>query len=213
MPSAFTKQELELKHAHGGNHECKCGHIGPDADFRTPHRKGKDGHLYYDLCKSCHQDGARASRYRLLYNITIEEYDKILDFQKGRCFICEKKPAEGRMRLAVDHCHKSGLIRGLLCWHCNRAIGTFRDDQWRIAMAFVYLFTPPAVAALGERLYGVVSRVKKKAKNRTLGDSSLDDHHRLDPEALIETIIALMKENSSVPKEKTRPKARRVSKK
>lgn len=68
-------------------------------------------------------------------------------------------------------------------------------------MAFIYLFAPPAVAALGERRYGVVGRVKKKAKNRTFGDATLDDHHRLDPEALIETIVTMMKENSLVPKE------------
>jgi hypothetical protein len=183
-------------------YDCKhCGHRGPAADFRTPHQKS--GSKYYDYCNTCHGEQARRSRYKLLYNITPEEYDKILAFQKGKCFICEKKPAEGRMRLAVDHCHKSGLIRGLLCWHCNRAIGTFRDDQWRLAMAFIYLFAPPAVQALGERRYGVVGRVKKKAKNRTFGDATLDDHHRLDPEALIETIITLMRENSQCSKRKS----------
>jgi Recombination endonuclease VII len=190
MPTPFTKKELQEKHKSGGKHTCtRCGFVGGDSEFRTPHSKGKNGHPYYDLCKPCHIGGARASRYRGLYNITIEEYDKILAFQNGKCAICGKVAKVTQNRLAVDHCHKSGLIRGILCWHCNRAIGSFGDDQSRIWMAFLYLFSPPAIMALKERRYGIVGRVKKKAKNRVYGSAELERTlYRMNPDRIMQVL-------------------------
>ena len=130
---------------------------------------------------------AQATRYKLLYNITREEYDKILRLQRGRCAICQKPPKT--KRLAVDHCHKSGLIRGLLCWRCNNAIGKFGDDQTLIWSAFLYLFSSPATVALGEKRYGVIGRVSRKAKNREYGGPELEAKKRkIDPLRLVEYI-------------------------
>jgi hypothetical protein len=167
----------------------KCGHEGPSTGFRTPHKKGDDRHEYYDYCKKCHVEQARASRYKRLYNITTEEYDALLKFQKGACFICKRPSKSGQNRLAVDHCHRTGLIRGLLCWTCNQAIGKFRDNQYLLWSAFIYLFAPPAVFVLGGKRYGVVGRISKKAKNRKLGGKELEvGQYRLDPNALIQQL-------------------------
>lgn len=64
------------------------------------------------------------------YGMTLEEYDSMVLKQQGRCQTCGKVPVgdKARGRLHVDHCHKTGKIRGLLCFRCNLAIGHMQDD-------------------------------------------------------------------------------------
>lgn len=59
---------------------------------------------------------------RRKYGISIEEYESLLTLQSGRCAICLQEPANGK-RLHVDHCHTSGVVRGLLCHQCNWYLG------------------------------------------------------------------------------------------
>lgn len=65
------------------------------------------------------------------YRMTTDEYDELLKRQNGLCLICgiDKKT---KMSLAVDHCHTTGEIRGLLCCWCNRALGWFELRRSRI---------------------------------------------------------------------------------
>lgn len=60
------------------------------------------------------------------YSIDSTTYLQVLDAQDGRCAICKIKP--NSRRLHVDHHHKSGIIRGLLCGKCNQAIGLLNED-------------------------------------------------------------------------------------
>lgn len=60
------------------------------------------------------------------FNLSGEEYYRYLNEQNGVCAICNKK--EDNKRLAVDHCHKTGKIRGLLCTRCNPALGFLQDN-------------------------------------------------------------------------------------
>lgn len=71
------------------------------------------------------------------YGISLEEYNILYDEQNGLCAICEREQL-GKS-LAVDHCHNSGEIRGLLCEDCNRALGMFRDDTNVLYRAIKYL--------------------------------------------------------------------------
>ncbi len=80
--------------------------------------------------------GQRRARLRQ-FGITPEQYDYLLDVQRGRCAICERVP--GKVRLAVDHCHTTGFVRGLLCSSCNRAIAVFRDNAGNMERAAGYL--------------------------------------------------------------------------
>jgi len=60
--------------------------------------------------------------------------------QGGVCAICGKPEATARTkRLCVDHCHETGKVRGLLCSHCNRAIGLLGDSCAILASAITYL--------------------------------------------------------------------------
>lgn len=73
------------------------------------------------------------------FGITLKQYDEMLDAQGSRCAICGKTPEDNGRRLAVDHDHNTGEIRGLLCVSCNMGLGKFGDDPTLIAKAIAYL--------------------------------------------------------------------------
>jgi len=92
---------------------------------------------------------AHGSVLRAKYGITKEEYDALLADQSGVCYICGGK--SGKKRLAVDHDHKTGEVRGLLCKRCNRMLGYYRDESNTFARAALYLRTIPSRRVLAER--------------------------------------------------------------
>ena len=80
------------------------------------------------------------------YGITLEQYEELFKKQGGVCALCKKpetvrrnKKTDGGERLAVDHCHDTGLVRGLLCFKCNTAIGALGDTQEAALKAMKYL--------------------------------------------------------------------------
>lgn len=79
----------------------------------------------------------RDLRLKRAYGISLATYDKILASQNNTCAICGATP-NGR-RLAVDHDHRTGKIRGLLCVGCNRGIGYFKDSPKLLLLASRYL--------------------------------------------------------------------------
>ncbi len=76
--------------------------------------------------------------YRLMkkFGITPEDYDKMFEMQDGKCAICHKN--SGRT-LHVDHNHKTGKVRGLLCFQCNLVLGYSYDDTEILRNATLYL--------------------------------------------------------------------------
>lgn len=84
----------------------------------------------------------RNNQLKKRYNISLEEYNILLLEQEGKCKICNTiTPGRKRKGFMVDHCHKTGIVRGLLCVQCNLAIGQFNDnpDLIRIAAKYVEL--------------------------------------------------------------------------
>jgi hypothetical protein len=69
------------------------------------------------------------------YGLTSEELSQMKRYQRNRCAICRKKP----YRLVVDHNHKTGKVRGLLCDLCNKGIGSLFDNPRIVQSAFQYL--------------------------------------------------------------------------
>lgn len=90
------------------------------------------------LCSECYanQDKYRDTVLQNKYGITLREYVLLLEKQNGVCAICGN---EGLNRLAVDHCHKTGVVRGLLCAQCNHGLGNFKDDPKLLISAIDYL--------------------------------------------------------------------------
>ena len=105
---------------------------------------------------------ARRARLAAVFNITPEEYDDIEVWQLNRCGICGRRPKPGK-RLAVDHDHKTGLVRGLLCYVCNRRVISARSADILIRAA-EYVQHPPARAVIGAR---IAPGRPKKARKRT----------------------------------------------
>lgn len=71
------------------------------------------------------------------YGINLYDYHDLLKKQDGSCFICRKKVSN--KRLVVDHCHKTGIVRGLLCSKCNTGLGSFGDNTDSLERAIFYL--------------------------------------------------------------------------
>src|ERR1700748_548440 len=112
------------------------------------------------------KDKAVDLRMRRNYGLTLAEYNKVLVFQDNRCAICKRDRKEFKNRFAIDHCHTTGLLRGLLCWGCNKALGVFRDSLARLKEAAMYLEKPPVTSVFGTERYTAPGRVgtKKRAK-------------------------------------------------
>src|SRR6185369_8650939 len=77
-------------------------------------------------------------RIRIVFGMSWDDYEMLLACQDGRCAICGGRPR--RSLLAIDHDHKSGEIRGLLCSRCNhKLLGAANDDPARLRKAADYL--------------------------------------------------------------------------
>lgn len=131
----------------------KCKTVKDESDF-CKDKSRKDGLNH--RCNSCNTIHAkdialkqkrqfgkveyrnRRRKYELVhyYNISSEEYAKLVHNQNNKCAICGLKPEP---HLAIDHCHDTNKIRGLLCRKCNSAIGLFNDDVRIIENALLYL--------------------------------------------------------------------------
>jgi hypothetical protein len=81
----------------------------------------------------------RNQKLKKRYGITLDMYAEILASQNGVCAICEYAPSADEKALAVDHCHKTLRIRGLLCQWCNRGLGYFKDNTKVMKKAIEYL--------------------------------------------------------------------------
>lgn len=140
---------------------CSKCNINKAYDAFYKQTSSVDGRAYY--CKKC--DNERRKEWRtknkvrnhetqrntnLLkrYGITLDQYEKLFSDQGSMCGICgTKENYSGHLgprkdwSFSVDHCHKTGVIRGLLCNDCNRALGLFKDDKRLLQAAILWLDT------------------------------------------------------------------------
>jgi hypothetical protein len=139
-----------------------CGALKSSDDFTlVKYDKGERGLSCW--CKECQGEYQRKLKLKQCFSLTPEEYDAILSKQNGVCFLCGNPP--GKKRLAVDHDHLTGKIRGLLCGACNQALGVFGDDVTRLQKAINYLLRPIASEALGGDRFGMKGKTKFRYKN------------------------------------------------
>lgn len=87
--------------------------------------------------------GVRERRVQKIYGLAPGEYGKLYLHQEGVCAICRRATGATRA-LSVDHDHKNGLTRGLLCRPCNDLLGHLRDDPEAARRIAQYLTFPPA---------------------------------------------------------------------
>jgi len=121
--------------------KCVCCEQYLTANYFTKDARRKDGLRSY--CKKCYKikygspKKRRDQALRYAYGINQNEYNVLLDKQKGGCAICGCKP--NKRPLSVDHCHKTGKVRGLLCQKHNVAIGLLNEDPILFDAAKQYL--------------------------------------------------------------------------
>ena len=81
---------------------------------------------------------AHKAALKLKYKITPEEYQRLVNNQKNLCAICGF-PETRKKRLSVDHNHKTGKVRSLLCYNCNSALGLLKENLELLQKAMSYL--------------------------------------------------------------------------
>lgn len=132
----------------------RCYTVKPLSDF-TVRKTGKRAGHPVSYCKACkvhrqklaYKNGVyervqRPYMLKVKYGITKEQYDEMLSRQGGLCAICgsdDGASAKGTKTFSVDHCHETGVVRGLLCNGCNRAIGLLKDNVAVLQSAIKYL--------------------------------------------------------------------------
>lgn len=144
-------KQIAFQKKYPGQKQCiKCENI-KDIERFNIHKTATDGRR--NICKVCQniyaqikrqKDDGRSRNYSLQrdHGISHEEYLQMLESQGGRCMICNTdKPHRSLYfkHFAIDHCHKSGKIRALLCNSCNTGIGHFNDDSDLLKKAINYL--------------------------------------------------------------------------
>jgi hypothetical protein len=140
----------------------RCAKCSEDIErkYFSKNSRAKDG--LYSYCKPCNRlvkgriypkkdmvyasvsEEVQAIRkgniyYKNRYGITFDEYNQMFTNQQGKCKICGRHQNELKRKLAVDHCHSTGNIRGLLCSPCNIGIGCLKESESIMEAAIIYL--------------------------------------------------------------------------
>ena len=130
----------------------RCGVEKSLQDFYKNKDKNRKQPYFLD-CKPCHKAKCRDWELKKKYGIDRSEYNSLWDKQSGKCRICQCLLGRSTKTVPhVDHCHKTGEVRGLLCFQCNAGLGMFRDSPTVLEAAMAYICcntrryspTPPA---------------------------------------------------------------------
>lgn len=134
MPALTKQRKQELNRIETKDtKQCYlCREIKPLFEFAICSNGRKFSNSY---CLECEKEKNILRRS----NITLKEYDKLLEKQNGKCAICGTETPGGPGRFHIDHDHPTGEIRGLLCNNCNRALGLFKDNPEILMVAAQYL--------------------------------------------------------------------------
>lgn len=127
-------------------HECReCKEVKSSSEFY--YNRGRSRELDCKKCRNrkdskkksgtaAHKKNVKRYQLKAWYGLTLEEYEQMLGEQDSACAICNQymKP------VYVDHSHKTGKVRGLLCMTCNSGLGMFKDNPELLEKAIEYLY-------------------------------------------------------------------------
>ena len=98
----------------------------------------KDG--LHGWCKECSDRRTVENGRKRLHGMTPNDYAIMLESQNGQCAICGiVQPIAGKRTFCVDHCHRTGKVRGILCTRCNTVLGNALDRVEILSAAILYL--------------------------------------------------------------------------
>lgn len=115
----------------GHKHCLGCDEVKPWTEW---HKNASASDGLSTRCKACRAVAGRKRHLKRHYGLTEAERDAVVASQRGLCVICLSASA-----VHVDHCHKTGSVRGVLCFNCNSAIGKLGDDPDAVRRAAAYL--------------------------------------------------------------------------
>lgn len=119
--------------------KCTLCHLTKDAKEFGPKKSTKNG--LEARCKTCRAKIERTNKYK----ISQEEIEQLAEKQQHCCAICNKPETSLNSQktaiqsLAIDHCHKTNKVRGLLCANCNIGLGKFKENISILSSAIKYL--------------------------------------------------------------------------
>jgi hypothetical protein len=140
QPTHRSQARAETMAADGTRKCYRCGERKPfDSDHFPADGRRRGGELK-GTCKSC----ARSAVWRSTlarYGISESEFNALAAAQDNRCAICSLQFDDSRKSSLphIDHCHRAGKVRGLLCHHCNVLLGHAADSVQRLRQAIQYL--------------------------------------------------------------------------
>jgi hypothetical protein len=122
---------------------CKCKLCCRDETLEWRAKNRSQYNNYAAMWRAKNQTRQHATHLKHHYGLSIEKYNALLVDQGCLCKVCGKQhdPSRSRGRLYVDHCHKTGAVRALLCGGCNVGIGNLQDDPVLLRKAADYLET------------------------------------------------------------------------
>jgi hypothetical protein len=127
------------------------------------------------------------------YGITSIEYDRILASQNGVCACCYTSNPGGTSKIFnVDHCHKTGKIRGLLCYSCNIGLGHLGDTFQSVSNAITYLSKsePPLFPGIWKRIAPPILNTNSKLSDLEMQKDCLKNKSLKEMEDNADTVAA-----------------------
>lgn len=140
-PERAGRQRQQHRESHARNREKVLAYQRQrqqDPAFRAKRRE----YMAQWLQVPENRERARANQLLRHYGVTRAQYDALLEEQGGVCAICGGQPAtrgESKRPFRVDHCHETGVVRGLLCAPCNVGLSRFGDSPEVLLAAAAYL--------------------------------------------------------------------------
>ncbi len=117
----------------------KCSDCNKTKSLNNFHPKNRIKKTYFSICKKCYRKRVLNNSLLRKYGITLKQYKRLVKRGGGLCDICGDSPKGRWSKLNIDHDHRTGKVRGLLCHTCNTGLGMFMDNSKTIKKAARYL--------------------------------------------------------------------------
>lgn len=143
----FDKKQRRTKYPTKAGYEFQCKDCRLVYQKKRQDRNNELNRAHYAKSEKRRND-IKNNNLRIKFGISIEKYNHMFLSQDGCCKICNKHQQELSKRLAVDHNHSTGEVRGLLCLKCNLAIGYLNEDVQSALNLIQYLNNYTELAAI-----------------------------------------------------------------
>jgi hypothetical protein len=131
----------------GSRRSTHCKDCGENLNINPVYSTNKNNTWRLTRCRKCNNvyqreiqaanpSATRSMQLKYNYGISVEDYNKLLEFQDGVCAVCKQSSDKN---FHVDHNHVTGEVRGLLCQACNKAIGFLKEDPNIFLSAYEYM--------------------------------------------------------------------------